>query len=70
MKCTVFPKYLFHCGTDIEKQLGNEIPGAAAETAQTLKRTQCEGQENQKNCRQQETEKVSPNLHLQTTKGI
>lgn len=42
-----------------EKQFGNEIHGAAAEAAHKLKKTQCTGQENQKNCRQQETEKVS-----------
>lgn len=42
-----------------EKQLGNEIHGAVAETAHKLKRTQCTGQENQKHCRQQGTEKVS-----------
>lgn len=56
-----------------EKQLGNEIHGAAAETAHELKRTQCTGQENQKNCRQQETEKVSQTCiykgHLRGSQG-
>lgn len=49
MKYTVFPKYWFHCGTDYRETAWERNPRSCTETAQTLKRTQCAGQENQKN---------------------